>query len=91
MNDQLAFQEAKEIAGKTPVRFAFKPHVPASEQEEGILHSVLMLMCNTICSDWDFGAFAGVCNLQSRIHAATVGSMNGRVVGGCVVTSGACF
>ena len=30
VNDQLAFQEAKGIAGKTPVRFALKPHVPAS-------------------------------------------------------------
>jgi hypothetical protein len=30
VNDQLAFQEAKGIAGKTPVRFTLKPHVPAS-------------------------------------------------------------
>jgi hypothetical protein len=30
VNDQLAFQEAKGIAGKTPVRFALKPHVPTS-------------------------------------------------------------
>jgi hypothetical protein len=30
VNDQLAFQEAKGIAGKTPVRFALKPHVSAS-------------------------------------------------------------
>jgi len=30
VNDQLAFQEAKGIAGKTPVRFALKPQVLAS-------------------------------------------------------------
>ena len=41
VNDQLAFQEAKGIAGKTPVRFALKPHVPAYEQQGGIIHSVL--------------------------------------------------
>ena len=75
VNEQLAFQEAKGNAGKTPVRFVFKPYVPTSEQQEGILHSVLMLKCSTTCSDWDFEAFAGVCNVQSRIHAVTVGSM----------------
>ena len=30
VNDQLAFQEAKGTAGKTPVRFALKPQVLAS-------------------------------------------------------------
>lgn len=75
VNDQLAFQEAKGTVEKTPVRFAFKPHVPASEQEDGILDNVLMLMRNTTCSDWDSEAFAGVYNVQSRIHAVTTGSI----------------
>ena len=35
VNDQLAFQEAKGIAGKTPVRFALKPHVPSELGGEG--------------------------------------------------------
>ena len=72
VNDQLAFQEAKEIAGKTPVRFALKPHVPAYKQQGRALHIALKMLNITICSDGDFGSFAGMCNVQSLFHTATV-------------------
>ncbi len=85
VNDQLAFQEAKGIAGKTPVRFALKPHVPAYKQQGRIIHIVLKILYNTRCGNGDFGAFARVCNAQSRFSCCCSRTMNKKVVGGSVV------